>query len=166
MGMTQPARVLIRPAVAADEGALGKLGAALVRQHHDFDPKRFIAPGPDPERHYGRFLVGELDGDGAVVLVAELAGEVVGYCYAALEGQDWLSLRGPAGVIYDILVDPESRGHGVGRRLLDAMLQALAERGAPQVVLFTATRNEAAQRLFAAAGFRSTMIEMTRDGDR
>lgn len=161
--MTQPADIAIRPAVAADETALGRLGAALVRLHHDFDPKRFIAPGRDSELHYGRFLAGELGGGDTVVLVAEVDGAVVGYCYAALEGKDWLSLRGPAGVIYDILVDPLSRGHGVGRRLLDAMLQALADRGAPQVVLFTATRNEAAQRLFAEAGFRSTMIEMTRD---
>ena len=166
MGMTQPARVSIRPAVAADEPALGKLGAALVRQHHDFDPKRFIAPGPDPERGYGRFLAGLLERNDSIVLVAEQDGQVAGYCYAGLEGRDWLSLRGPAGVIYDILVDPRSRGHGVGRRLLDAMLKALAERGAPQVVLFTATRNEVAQRLFAQAGFRSTMIEMTRDAGR
>jgi RimJ/RimL family protein N-acetyltransferase len=31
------------------------------------------------------------------------------------------------------------------------------------VVLSTAERNEGAQRLFASAGFRRTMIEMTRD---
>ena len=33
----------------------------------------------------------------------------------------------------------------------------------PRVVLLTAERNEAAQRLFARAGFRRTMIEMTRE---
>ena len=135
----------------------------LVRPHHGFDPKRFIPPGRNAAEHYGRFLTGEIAGDDTIVLVAELDGEVVGYCYAALEGKDWLSLRGPAGAIYDILVDPAARGRGAGRRLLDAMLRTLAERGAPQVVLFTATQNEAAQRLFARAGFRSTMIEMTRE---
>jgi hypothetical protein len=31
------------------------------------------------------------------------------------------------------------------------------------VVLSAAARNEAAQRLFAGAGFRATMIEMTRE---
>jgi len=30
-------------------------------------------------------------------------------------------------------------------------------------VLSTAERNEAAQRLFASAGFRRTMVEMTRE---
>jgi ribosomal protein S18 acetylase RimI-like enzyme len=74
-----------------------------------------------------------------------------------------MSLRGPAGVLYDIVVDPAHRGRGVGRMLLDATLAALKARGAPRVVLSTAERNESAQRLFARAGFRRTMIEMTRE---
>jgi ribosomal protein S18 acetylase RimI-like enzyme len=92
---------------------------------------------------------------------------VLGYTYAGVEGYDYMALRGPAGALYDIVVDPAHRGHGIGRMLLDATLAALAARGAPRAVLSTAERNEAAQRLFARAGFRRTMIEMTRelDGD-
>ena len=55
------------------------------------------------------------------------------------------------------------RGQGIGRMLLEAALAALRVRGAPRVVLSTAERNESAQRLFARAGFRPTMIEMTRE---
>ena len=47
--------------------------------------------------------------------------------------------------------------------LLDAAAAALAARGAPRVILSTAARNLAAQRLFERAGFRPTMIEMTRE---
>ena len=75
-----------------------------------------------------------------------------------------MSLRGPAGVIQDLIVDPAFRGRGVGRQLLDAAIAALTARGAPQIVLSTAARNETAQHLFASAGFRPTMIEMTRAG--
>jgi ribosomal protein S18 acetylase RimI-like enzyme len=74
-----------------------------------------------------------------------------------------MSLRGPAGIINDIVVDPESRGRGIGRMLLEATLEELESRGVPRVVLSTAERNEAAQRLFERAGFRRTMIEMTRE---
>jgi ribosomal protein S18 acetylase RimI-like enzyme len=74
-----------------------------------------------------------------------------------------MALRGPAGVLHDIIVDPASRGRGVGRRLLDAVTDWVRARGAPRLVLSTAARNEAAQRLFARAGFRPTMIEMTRE---
>jgi ribosomal protein S18 acetylase RimI-like enzyme len=88
---------------------------------------------------------------------------VLGYTYAGVEGNDYMALRGPAGVLYDIVVDPAHRRMGVGRMLLDATLEVLKSRGAPRVVLSTAERNVAAQRLFDQAGFRRTMIEMTRE---
>ena len=153
----------IRPAAPADLPAIGRLGALLVRMHHDFDPQRFIAPTPLTERQYASFLGGQLGRPNVVVLVAERGGEVVGYTYAAVEGSDFMSLRGPAGVLYDIVVDPERRKQGLGRLLLDATLAALEELGAPRVLLSTAERNETAQRLFACAGFRRTMIELTRE---
>lgn len=160
--MSLPA-VLIRPATAADLNVLGRLGALLVRTHHDFDPDRFIAATPRTEHAYGSFLGTQLEEPNIIVLVAERDGEVVGYTYAGVEGSDYMSLRGPAGVLYDIVVDPAHREQGVGRVLLDATLKALEAKGAPRVVLSTAERNEAAQRLFARAGFRRTMIEMTRE---
>ncbi|KAA2244047.1 GNAT family N-acetyltransferase [Salinarimonas soli] len=155
------ATVIVRPATAADAPRLGQLGASLVALHHEFDPSRFIAPGRGTERGYGRFLAEELRRPGVVVLVAERAGMVAGYAYAAVEGQDWMSLRGPAGVIHDIVVDPEHRRQGVGAALLAATIDALSAQGAPRFVLSTAARNESARRFFAAAGFRPTMIEMT-----
>jgi ribosomal protein S18 acetylase RimI-like enzyme len=153
----------VRPAGPEDASALGRLGALLVALHHGLDPERFIAPGPRTEGGYASFLAGEIARDGVVVLVAEAGGAVVGYAYAELEGMDWMALRGPAGVIHDLVVDPERRGAGIGRRLLEEAVAALYARGAPRVVLTAAARNEAAQRLFAGAGFRATMIEMTRE---
>jgi ribosomal protein S18 acetylase RimI-like enzyme len=82
-----------------------------------------------------------------------------------MEGYDYKSLRGPAALLHDILVDPDHRGRGIGRRLLDDTLSTLRRRGARQIVLSTAQRNEAAQRLFERMGFRRTMIEMTRELD-
>ncbi len=153
----------IRPAAPADLKAIGRLGALLVRIHHDFDPDRFIAATPQTEHAYGSFLGTQLAEPNIVILVAERDGEVIGYAYAGVEGTDYMALRGPAGVLYDLVVDAAHRGQGVGRGLLDATLAALEAKGAPRVVLSTAERNESAQRLFARAGFRRTMIEMTRE---
>ena len=161
--MSGASPVTIRRAKPADLPVIGRLGALLVKTHHDFDAKRFIAATSKTEEGYGWFLGTQLDNPKIVVLVAERDGEVVGYTYAGLEGQDWMSLRGPAGIVYDILVDPPQRACGIGRQLLDATLEALERGGAKQIVLSTAERNEPAQRLFRRAGFRPTMIEMTRD---
>ena len=157
--------MLIRPATPADLTAVGRLGALLVRVHHDFDPKRFIAATSQTEQRYGSFLGTQLADPNVIILVAERDGEVLGYTYAGVEGNDYMALRGPAGVVYDIVVDPAHRRQGVGRMLLDATLEALKARGAPRVLLSTAERNTEAQRLFDRAGFRRTMIEMTRELD-
>lgn len=155
----------LRPATPADLPVLGRLGALLVRVHHEFDALRFIAAAPGTEDAYASFLGSQLRNPDVIVLVAEREGEVIGYTYAGVEGRDYMALRGPAGVLYDIVVDPAHREGGVGRMLLDATLAELRARGAPRVVLQTAERNENAQRLFARAGFRRTMVEMTRELD-
>lgn len=163
MATTGTRPVTIRPAVFADLQTIGRLGALLVRIHHDFDAKRFIPATPETEQGYASFLGSQLGEPKVIVLAAERDGKVVGYAYAGVEGRDYMSLRGPAGVIYDIVVDRTHREQGVGGMLLHATLEALSARGALQVVLSTADQNTAAQRLFARSGFRRTMIEMTRE---
>lgn len=157
------AAVTVRPARADDLPTLGRLGALLVQTHHAFDSRRFIAATARTEQGYGSFLSSQITARDAIVLVAELEGTVIGYAYAGVEGFDYMSLRGPAGVLHDIVIDTAHRGRGAGHLLLDAALAALEARGVPRIVLMTAEQNEAAQRLFAHAGFRRTMIEMTRE---
>jgi len=155
----------IRPASSADVRTIGRLGAALVRLHHELDAERFLEATAQTEHGYASYVRSQLANRETIVLVAEREGEVLGYTLAGIEGVDYMSLRGPAGVLHDIVVDPDHRGLGIGRGLLDATLDALAKRGVPRVVLSTAERNESAQRMFARAGFRRTMIEMTREMD-
>ena len=155
---------MIRPASASDEPALGRFGAALMRQHHESDPRRFLT-AERPEAGYGRFLVSRLAKPDAVVLVAERSKEVVGYAYASIEPTSWEDLRGPCGFLHDLYVDDGARGRGVGRELADAAIAWMRSKGMSQVVLWSKTGNDAAQRLFARLGFRKTMIEMTLDAD-
>jgi GNAT superfamily N-acetyltransferase len=154
--------ITIRPAIAADQEALGRFGGALMRQHHDADPRRFIQV-EHPEAGYGRFLVSQITNSASVVLVAERAGEVVGYVWADVEGVSWKDLRGPCGFVHDIFVDERARNEGAGRQLLHAAVEWIRSKGRTQVVLWTKTKNDHAQNLFARLGFRYTMTEMTLD---
>lgn len=154
---------LIRRATEADVAALGRLGALLMRAHHGFDPQRFLAPGSEPQTGYGRFLRSQLRDEDGAVFVAEKAGTVVGYVFAGLEPLSWKELRDACGFIHDVAVDESDRGAGIAAALVEAAVAWLRERGAPRVVLWTAYRNAAAQRLFQRLGFRRTMTEMTRE---
>ena len=112
---------------------------------------------------YGRFLTSQIGRQEKLVLVAERDGAVVGYVFGGMEGSDYMALRGPAAVLYDLVVEPAHRRQGVGVALLDAAFADFTKRGAPRVLLFTAYKNHGAQSLFERVGFRRTMIEMTRE---
>ena len=161
-----PPDITIRHAEERDVPALGRLGAALMRTHYAFDEHRFLRPGEDAESGYARFLGSQLGASDTLLMVAEQtaadgSAEIVGYIYAGIEPLSWKELRDEAGFVHDLLVTPVARHLGVGQRLLDAAIEWLREQGMPRVVLWTATPNDSARRLFEGRGFRSTMVEMT-----
>ena len=61
----------IRPALADDVDSLGRLGALLVQEHHDFDGRRFLPAAANTPELYGSFLRTQLTDPDGVVLVAE-----------------------------------------------------------------------------------------------
>ena len=156
---------VIRPAITADLPALGRLGATLVRVHYEFDRDRFMRPGRDAEDGYAAFLATQLEDPDCLVLVAERDGAVVGYLYAGIEPQSWKELRERAGFIHDVLVEESSRRARLADALIDRAIDWLRDRGIPRVLIWTSARNEGAQRLFERKGFRTTMLEMTRELD-
>jgi ribosomal protein S18 acetylase RimI-like enzyme len=154
--------MLVRAAVVQDLPRVSQLAAELVRQHHRFDPLRFMLIEPI-EKGYQRFFTGELERKGAVILVAEDQGAIVGYAYATVEPRNWNDLLDAAGKLNDIYVDPAARRRGAGRSLVRAVFGELTARGAPRVVLMTAWQNPEAHAFFESVGFRRTMLEMTRE---
>src|SRR4051812_27671264 len=79
---SHPLDTIVRRATPADMPAVGKLGALLVRAHHEWDPQRFMAASRHTAEGYGSFLGTQLDEEDVTVLVAEQGGHVVGYVYA------------------------------------------------------------------------------------
>jgi ribosomal protein S18 acetylase RimI-like enzyme len=153
---------VIRPASSDDLDAIAPLAARLVREHHHYDPQRFFLP-ERVEEGYRWWLGRELANPQATLLVAEEDGVVVGYTYGRLEERDWNALLDECGALHDVYVDEKARRRGIARALVMAMCDALKKRGAPRIVLHTASPNAAAQALFSSLGFRSTMIELTRE---
>ncbi len=78
MPPSDPQKVTIRSATPEDLPVLGRLGALLVRMHHDLDPQRFIPATPQTEQAYVSFLGTQLTEPNAIVLVAEQDRNVLG----------------------------------------------------------------------------------------
>jgi ribosomal protein S18 acetylase RimI-like enzyme len=152
--------VQVRAARPKDLPAVSRLAAELVRLHHRLDPPRFMLIEPI-EDGYQWFFSREIKRKGALILVAEDEGKIIGYAYATLEARNWNDLLDACGKLNDIYVDPAARRHGVGRALATETLAQLRARGAPRVVLLSAWQNPEAHKFFEGLGFRRTMLEMT-----
>jgi N-acetylglutamate synthase-like GNAT family acetyltransferase len=116
-------RVTIRPARQADGDAL----FPLVQQFAiSYRPERAAF-----DRHFPDLLAS----DHADLVVAEHDGQVVGYALAfALVT---LYANGIVVELQELMVGPEYRSHGVGRRLVEAVLERARERGAIEMTVPT-----------------------------
>jgi GNAT superfamily N-acetyltransferase len=145
--MTQPREAVIRPATAP--GDLGWVVMAHGEVYHqqlgwDTDFEALVAQivadyatAHDPARE--------------AAWIAEVDGRRVG-CVFCVTGDDPAVAR-----LRTLLVTPDGRGLGVGRRLVDTCLRFAAGAGYKQVTLWTNDVLQSARRIYQAAGF--TLVE-------
>jgi ribosomal protein S18 acetylase RimI-like enzyme len=159
----------IRAMTPSDLPAASRLAAKLVAMHHELDPRRFLHL-PNAAAGYAQYFRGELESDRVVLVVAERtsrdgSASIVGYAYGRLEPRSYNELLDACGKLHDVYVEESARGHALGEALVVETVRRLTEKGAPRVLLLTAVQNEAAQHVFAKLGFRTTMLEMTKEAE-
>ena len=126
-----------------DIGAVARLHGVFYEREHGLD-HRIEASVAESMARCADALAAS---DGAALWVAEHEGKVVGAIGMTGEGGGVVRLRW-------FLVAPESRGAGIGGRLLHAALDWARGQGYERVVLFTFGDLVDAARLYARAGFR------------
>src|SRR5262245_13346329 len=97
------------------------------------------------------FMRARLERKDSVVLIAESAGKVLGFCQ--LYPLFCSILAAPTYVLYDLFVTPDARGTGAGRTLMLAAQSYAAETGAARLELSTAKDNTVAQSLYESLGW-------------
>ena len=63
-------------------------------------------------------------------------------------------ISGHKGWIEDVVVDEKMRGQGIGRKLVEKLLEVAREKQVLEVLLFTANHRKAAMRLYEKLGFQ------------
>lgn len=99
----------------------------------------------DPDTWSPETFWAELAAPGRWYVLAERAGEVVGYAGLAASGAE--------ADVQTVAVAPSAQGTGVGRVLLDALVAEAARRGAAAVLLEVRADNVAARTLYERTGF-------------
>ena len=142
----------VRPLAPGDEAAWRRLWTAYLAFYDTAVPEEVYAStwarlmGDDPR-----------DGRG---LVAEVDGRPAGLAHAYVQRHGWRTRD----VLYlqDLYADPEVRGRGVGRALIEAVYALADAGGTPDVYWTTARDNEAARRLYDRIGRLTPFVKYER----
>jgi ribosomal protein S18 acetylase RimI-like enzyme len=145
--------VSIRKATPADYDGLCRTAEALALLHRTHLPERFQRPeGPVREREY---LLGRIADPNVLFLVADDAGLVVGHLQASLIDTPPLPTIRPRLYAYinEIVVQPEYRRQGLGRRFMAEAEAWAVTRGASSIELGTYEFNTEAHEFYFRLGY-------------
>ena len=150
--MTIADDVTVRPLRRDDKEAWSRLWTAYLAFYetsrpqdiHDTYFERLL--GDDPQDYNG--------------LLAEVNGVPVGLTHYLFHRHGW-SVENVC-YLQDLFADPEVRGKGVGRALIEAVYAAADAAGAPNVYWLTQDFNTTARQLYDRIGVKSPFIKYNR----
>jgi len=150
----------IRPAGRRDAEAIAKLWSLMAEQHRNYDPDVWCWSVRAEQAWREGFLT-RVDQEDVIMPVAEAPnGALLGFAQAVAVDSPPIFAAARQGEVWDLVVKPEARGRGIGRRLMEAVFQGLKARGAQEVKLHVAVDNAAAIRLYERLGMRRVMYRM------
>jgi ribosomal protein S18 acetylase RimI-like enzyme len=158
-------QVVIRLVKPEDTDAVARLWEALVAYHRELDAS--LPPAaPQGARRYARRLIERMDDPMSRVLIAEVNGNVIGYVLGVVvDLAPEMFSQEPSGFLADIYVDEAYRRAGVGKALVEALVDWFRQRGLHYYEWHVAARNEASLAFWRNLGGREVMLRMRAEVD-
>lgn len=156
----------ILKALPADAPALADIFMGHISAHNEYishgemqmgvgqgvfiDGKLQARPAPDGREKWMKYIHAHIEEESvAQVWKAEDEGRIVGFCVADIEEDGDV----PYGMVCDVLVKEDYRGHGTGAALLQTAIDWLRAKGVKDIYLESGVNNGAAHKFFEKRGF-------------
>lgn len=140
----------IRRARDRDVPAIVALWDELQSSNSGYDKRLTVKPSA--HSWYESFIRLQIEHENAVVLVAELGRNVVGYSFGQIMQRPTLD-DGDCGYIADLCVAPHARGRGIGRSLFVEMRRSFVRAGVHHMEVQVVRNNPASQAFWRKMGF-------------
>ena len=146
------ADIAIRPLQAADEAEWRRLWTDYLAFYETTRPEEVFVTyfarlvGDDPQDFRG--------------LVATVDGRPCGLAHYLFHRHGWS--QGDTCYLQDLYVEPDLRGHGLGRRLIEAVYAAADDHGAESTYWLTQVSNATARMLYDRVGQVTPFIKYSR----
>jgi ribosomal protein S18 acetylase RimI-like enzyme len=109
--------MIIRKATKDDVEEITRLWIEFIDIQKGYEP--FFTRAADGHVHYARLLLERLDDKLWNILVAEVGGEIAGYCYSAVMEFPPVYVNPKYGYIYNMAVTARYQNMGVAQKLFD-----------------------------------------------
>ncbi len=146
-----PEGVEIRRAKAADIAFVIGLWQGMMEDMGRTDPRFEAREGG--EVIWARFAGERMRDEKSIVLVAEKAGRLVGYCMGYVEKALPIHKTKQHGYISDLYVEDSERGKGLGAELARKAVDFFREKGVKATQITVAVKSEKAQKFWGKLGF-------------
>ncbi len=156
-----PIQCEVRPATVRDVPEIVAIWGELAFHHAQLDPA--FAPSSRWQEEYRHFIRGLLGRDDALAVVGVDGDRVVGYAVGRISVLPGFFEQRRRGYIHDVVTREPYRRRGIGRRLVEALLDWLRECEVSAVELTVAVKNEEAVAFWTNLGFITYMHHMKRD---
>ncbi|MGA9411240.1 MAG: GNAT family N-acetyltransferase [Roseobacter sp.] len=150
--MTTSGSLIVRPLRASDKPEWARLWEAYLAYYETSRAQEIY------DIYFDR-LLGD-DPQDYSCLIAEVEGKPVGLTHYLFHRHGW-SVENTC-YLQDLYADPQVRGHGVGRALIEAVYDAADEAGVPSVYWLTQDFNTTARQLYDRIGVKTPFIKYTR----
>ncbi len=155
--MSDRQRPVIRPLEAGDEAEWRRLWTAYLTFYETSVPEEVYRSS------FARMLRGNAGEPNEYRgLIAEVGGKPAGLVHYLFHRHGWKIEN--VCYLQDLYADPEVRGTGVGRALIEAVYAAADEAGCPSVYWLTQDFNATARKLYDRIGTLTPFIKYNRQG--
>ena len=154
---------MIRLMKPTDAPAIVELWSALVAYHRELTTD-LPAAAVNGAARYAKRLIQRLDDPFTHILVAEDEDRVIGFALGTIVDllPDIFNVE-PGGYLADIFIAPAYRHQGLGRELIEQMINWFREQQVHYIELSVAVQNEQAIAFWKAVGGREVMLRMRID---
>lgn len=154
---------MIRLMKPTDAPAIVELWSALVAYHRELTTD-LPAAAVNGAARYAKRLIQRLDDPFTHILVAEDEDRVIGFALGTIVDllPDIFNVE-PGGYLADIFIAPAYRHQGLGRELIEEMINWFREQQVHYIELSVAVQNEQAIAFWKAVGGREVMLRMRID---
>jgi GNAT superfamily N-acetyltransferase len=150
----------VRRATPADLSPLCALWTELSEHHARLDPRHALRAGAAAEIR--KLLAEELRDPDAVAFLYEREGRAQGFCMARIDRAPPIQREALRAEIGELFVREEARRAGIGRKLVEAALGWVRERGVERAVVRVFRENRSGRAFWRAQGFDALMDVLER----